>query len=408
MSRYVIITGGGFSNKGAQSMTFITVNEIKNRFPDKKIVLLSETAYKLDANEKSMYDFDILPVNTDILFSLAGWGYKIAWSLKTKNINNSKHNAVIPKLQEVLKNTDYIVDVSGYTLSSQRAVGLQLSYLFTIMVAKKYGIKVYLMPQSFGPFDYSGKKKSVLEYLIRKSMRYPEVIFAREKEGYNYLKNEFGLKNVKKSYDLVLLNKDIDVSKVYKKIPEYTEYKNARDVAIVPNMRNFDHGNKEQIIALYDSIIKKLLKENKMVYLIRHSQEDIEACEILKARFPNNENVALIVDDMSCIEFDALVKKFDFLIASRFHSIVHAYKNNVPCIALGWATKYHELLSIFNQEEYIFDVRENIDSVKVEKAIDKLLTYHNTESQKILSILKKVQNYNVFDEIKGEKLIKVN
>ena len=31
--RNIIITGGGLENKGAQAMTFITVNELAKRFP---------------------------------------------------------------------------------------------------------------------------------------------------------------------------------------------------------------------------------------------------------------------------------------------------------------------------------------------------------------------------------------
>ncbi|MDZ7835034.1 MAG: polysaccharide pyruvyl transferase family protein [Alkalibacterium sp.] len=71
--------------------------------------------------------------------------------------------------------------------------------------------------------------------------------------------------------------------------------------------------------------------------------------------------VILLDRDISSLEFDILVEKLDFIIGSRFHSIVHSYKNHVPCIAIGWATKYHELLKLFGQYDYMFDVRESLD-----------------------------------------------
>ena len=40
--RNIIITGGELFNKGAQAMTFVTVNELKKRFPDHQIYLLSK------------------------------------------------------------------------------------------------------------------------------------------------------------------------------------------------------------------------------------------------------------------------------------------------------------------------------------------------------------------------------
>lgn len=75
----------------------------------------------------------------------------------------------------------------------------------------------------------------------------------------------------------------------------------------------------------------------------------------------------------------------------------------MPCIAIGWATKYHELLKIFRQENYIFDVRGNIDITATERAIDNMLENYKDESDIILEILKEVQGENVFDIIGGEK-----
>ncbi len=36
---YIIVIGGNMSNKGAQSMVFQIVNEMKKRYPDKKTVV---------------------------------------------------------------------------------------------------------------------------------------------------------------------------------------------------------------------------------------------------------------------------------------------------------------------------------------------------------------------------------
>jgi colanic acid/amylovoran biosynthesis protein len=147
------------------------------------------------------------------------------------------------------------------------------------------------------------------------------------------------------------------------------------------------------------------MEKDKTVYLIRHSYEDIQACKMIKERFKNNDKVSLVVDDMNCIQFDRLVKNFDFIIASRFHSIVHAYKNNVPCIAIGWATKYHELLQTFKQEKYIFDVRHNIDITGIKKSLNTMLERYQKESETIKFLLKEIQSdSNIFDIIGGKQL----
>jgi colanic acid/amylovoran biosynthesis protein len=223
-------------------------------------------------------------------------------------------------------------------------------------------------------------------------------------EGYNFLHNNYKLNNVKKSYDLVLLNKGIDISNIYKSVPKISDFEIMKGIGIIPNMRNFDHGDIKNIMVVYDTIINKLIETDKTVYLIRHSYEDIETCKMIKERFKNNDKVILIVDDMNCIEFDRLVKNFDFIIASRFHSIVHAYKNGVPCIAIGWATKYHELLQTFKQEKYIFDVRHNIDITGIKKALNTMLERYQKESETIKFLLKEIQSdSNIFDIIGGKQ-----
>ena len=48
----IIIAGGGLVNKGAQAMTLITICELKKRFPDHRIMLLTWDASP--AAQKSM------------------------------------------------------------------------------------------------------------------------------------------------------------------------------------------------------------------------------------------------------------------------------------------------------------------------------------------------------------------
>ena len=50
----IIITGGELFNKGAQAMTFITVDEIKKRFSDHRILVLSEMDLKRPKKEQAV------------------------------------------------------------------------------------------------------------------------------------------------------------------------------------------------------------------------------------------------------------------------------------------------------------------------------------------------------------------
>lgn len=396
-----VITGGNFKNKGAQAMTFVTVSELRRVFPNCEIYMLSDVTESADM--KAAMKFEVL--NNRFM----GWKYarggfetytvivRIAFSrLKGNNIDFKS----IIDFKKVIKKADAIIDISGYALSSQWGYEATISYLNTIKTAKKLNIPMYIMPQSFGPFNY-GEQQDKVEKMIKRYMQYPQIIYAREKYGYDELVEHFGLKNVKQAQDIVLQNKEINKTDVFVKDINNKKIilKTSKNVAIIPNMRNFDHGNRELIVELYIKVIRKLQGEGRSIYLIRHSFEDIEACRIIYSSLTEKENVYLQEDDINCLEYEDLIKQFDFIIASRYHSIVHAYKMGVPAIILGWAEKYHSLAKIFKQQQFVFDVRENIDIEKMISDVNIMSLNYMEEKYVIQKELKNVQKDNCFDYV---------
>jgi len=394
MKKYVFITGGELFNKGAQSMTFIIIDQMKRKYPDAEIVVLSTRDFERSEEDKKQYNFTIMPFTIGWIYDLAGGSLGMLW--KTKNLlkksQPTKYEEYKTKLDSMLNNAIALIDTSGYALSSQFRNERSISFLLTILLAKKRNIKMVVMPQSFGPFSYNGKSSFIIKSLMKQALPYPEKIYAREQEGYEMLKGFADLPNVERTFDMVLLNDGVNYDNIYNTAPEITNYSTISGVGIVPNEENFKHGNKENLLGAYEVIINKILNYGKKVYIVKHSHNDSETCKIVKRLFENNPNVILLDEDVSAREFDLLVKQFDFVIGSRFHAIVHSYKNNVPCIAIGWATKYHELLETFNQSAYIFDVRETINSDNMEKAVEQLLNNHHKESIIIEEKLNQIQS----------------
>lgn len=388
--RNIIITGGELFNKGAQAMTFIAVDELRRRFPDHKIYLLSEMDLARPEEEKEPFAFDFM-----------GW-YPLKFARCQSNpllrfickLRNSKE---LQEAEDIYKHCDAMVDVSGYALGSNWSATTCNRYLDHLEFAQAFGVPVYLMPQSFGPFDF-GEERQALNARIQRLLPTAKVIFAREQEGYDALVNTYGLKNVRPAHDLVLGNKGIDLANIFVSAPTFDlpEIK-PNSVAVIPNSMNSSVSSQEAVLELYANAINTLLSHGKTVYLLSHSSMDSALCGELKEAFSSNGNVVLLAQDFSCLEFNALVKKFDYLIASRFHSIVHAFKNGVPCIALGWATKYHDLLKLFDQEQYILDVRDKIGTDQIAAAIEQIDAHYPDEAEKIQKGLAAVQKQNVFD-----------
>lgn len=387
----ILITGGELNNKGAQAMSFICIDNVKRRFPQSEVVLISERDCKL--KNKEIYNFRISSGETNFISIL----YKLGGILKFLKFSKAVTKKRIERMDALYSDAELMLDISGYALGSNWGIRRTGSYISKIILAKAYGIRLYILPQSIGPFDYKGIKGAVIKKALKYLLRYPEKIYARENAGFELLKNEYKLKNVEKSNDIVLTNKNIDLKNIFCEEPKFKEIKiENNSVAIVPNMKNYSYGNKGKILNLYKGIITKILEKKDFVYLISHAVEDITFCHDIKLMFESNENVIIIEEEVNCLEFNQIVSKFDYLIASRFHALVHSYKNSVPCIVLGWAIKYKEMAEIFNQDRFVFNVTENFKNEEVLNMIDDMNNNFKSYSDSIRLKMKEVQKSDVF------------
>lgn len=394
-----LIYGASFTNKGAQAMLFTSVSELRARFPECRI--LFHTWKKIPADyqfETVFYDrakISLLKKNPIY------WYPRNLAVLLIRRRNDLKHYFIV---RDQFKDIDAVIDVSGFALSSQFSYSISDNYLQMIELAKQYRIPVFLMPQSFGPFNYGEDHPEMIKR-IQKTLSYPVRIFAREQQGYLALHRDLGLLNVEKSADLVLQSKSIDLSAVFfdpKRVP-VVSVPTTHNVAIIPNIRTIDHGgaDQEHLIELYRQIIQELSHSGFHVYLLRHSSEDLSVCQSVYDALDEKEAASLLVDDYDCIAFNEIIRQFDFVIGSRYHSIVHAYKNAVPAVVLGWAEKYRELVSMFGQEQYMFDIcnclPEHVPVIL--KAVTDMEKSYEAEHQVIQSRLPEYQSGNCFQAI---------
>ena len=389
----IIIAGGGLVNKGAQAMTLISICELKKKFPDHRICLLTWDASPAAQKKHAMYELELLEV-PPLKFSQA------ARNPVKKALYTLRYRKSFTRVDKIYRNTDLLIDVSGYALGSNWSAKVCNDYLDCIEHALAYRIPVYLLPQSFGPFDYSDEAGRAIDARTRRLFPKVKRIFAREQEGYDALVSHYGLTNVSLTHDMVLASRIEDYSPALREKPVF-ELPLIPDnsIALIPNVRVGDSGANDPL-AVYTAAIRCALERGVYVYLTYHSTQDRNLCTQLKESFAEDERVVLLDQDHSCMEFNELVKKFRFVVASRFHSIVHALKNGIPCVALGWATKYENLMGLFGPEGYVFDLRKPLDLATVEKAVADMAQTWQREREKILTTLPELQKENVFDNIR--------
>ena len=370
LKRQFLITGAQFENKGAQAMLYITIHEIRTRYPDAII-------WYLPCNGNELYSEE-LQQKYDMIFLLDG-------------------NDIDAQVFEVVSMLFAIVDVSGYALSASWYCE---NYIRIIRMAYYYDVPLFLMPQSYGELDFIED----VQVEIKKALQAARVVYAREEKGFYAMKETFQLDNIRLSKDLVLQSKGVVLENIYSKdivLPTY-EIEQKETIAIVPNVRCYEWGNKQEILRVYKEIVEHLLENKKSIYIISHS-DDREICSDIYELFIGNPNVYLYQKEFDCIGYSQLIRNFQYVIGSRYHALVHALKESVPCISIGWADKYIELMNAFHQTDYVFDVRDKIDVGKILSAVRKMERCFKEESKIISSILPEFQKENCFDVLSNRK-----
>ena len=378
----IVVIGWRFYNKGSQAMALTIIDRLKRKYPNKNVYF-----FRFDVsneNEKSLYNFPILH------FSLGSRLRLLLPALRPFR-SNGKHNYIDKKISDILKEASAIIDISGFILSSQWSLGYQIKYILNIMIARKYAVPFHIFPQSLGPFEYPRRYKVFLYTLLQLYLQYPVRVFSREKEGYDAV-CKIRSSGLDVSYDIVIQNDGYDLANIYKDkiVFKAFDIENGT-VGLVPNLRMMQQTDPEPVFSLYKSVIEQLIKSRKTIYIFRHSREDLEVCEEIRKSFLHHQAVRLITDDLNCIELENLIKQFDFLIASRYHAVVHSYKNNVPCLTIGWADKYRELMEKFSQEDYLFDCRGCILDNDIRIALARMIRNHTYESSKIAEDIGRIQ-----------------
>jgi len=384
----IIILGGEFFNKGSQAMVFSVVDQIKKRFKYKNIYLFSTKDFKRTIKEKELYKIEILPWDFNTKLRLISPLGRIIF----KKFDSSK---LENKIKKVIKDTIFFIDISGYALSTQWGLLRPIQYLLNIIVARRFLVPFYIFPQSIGPFSYPFK--IVLFPLMKLYLKYPKKIFIREQHGLKWI-SKYTNKNIKKTYDIVLQSRKINRSNILDKKVAIKNFRlKPNSIGIIPNLMVRRYSKKNSIDFIYNSIIKKLLGNNKNIYLLIYSSNDEKICFETKQCFQDNSNVQVIPSELNSIELENVIKQFDFVIASRYHSIIQSYKNGVPAIIIGWSNKYSEIAKEFGQLNYYFDCRNKIKKSYMDNSLNKMIIEYKSEKRKIRKKISKFRNDSIFD-----------
>ncbi|WP_334183817.1 polysaccharide pyruvyl transferase family protein [Novosphingobium sp.] len=394
-----IITGIQMRNKGAQAMFLSLSYSLKSIYGECEVIGFSD---KYDDPEQ--YTFTLLPYDDFtrpmLKYDLCRVPFlvKILSSIVGRLRKSDKWRDKITEMRNALQRADAIFDASGYTLGSGWPKQSGRMLLDTIKIARRFKKKIILMPQSFGPFDWGDKDDSNFIDEIKKELTYPLRIYAREREGYECL-TSIGLRNVQLSADMVIREKIFpsvgQVCSDYR--DERGNYPTQNSVGFIINKNIFRFGDPSSIIDLYAKMLQKLLDNGEKVYVLNTSTADTDLVEKILSKVKIGPKAHVISGEFSSPELIEIIARFKYVVASRYHSVVFAYRSGVPAVVLGWASKYSDLTALFQQQDYVFDIRDS-DTVRILEGVDKMRMNYEDEAKRIKRNLENVQATSVVEQ----------
>jgi len=351
------IHGTGIHNRGAELMAIAISEKIKAVYPHAKIVVPSTFGFPADIKRYGFYVIPELYVKNkrNIAFYLANIFFG-------KKINSKK--------------IDLILDASGFAFSDQWSELYSDILLNKANKSNRKNKPLVLLPQALGPFE-NEKVKSSVKGLFNRA----KVVCARDDESYKYASDVIS-----------------DLSKL-KKFPDFTIQVSAladksivlpqKYVAIVPNIRMTDKtNNKNDYINFVRESIDYIKTQGiEPLFIIHDAKEDHKIVDMLGDGYTRIKVIKH--DDPRVLKY--ILGKAEFVIASRFHALVSAMSQGVPCVGAGWSHKYPELFKDFNNIENL--QTDLSDTKKLYEILEKLCNheYRENKSREIISAKKELE-----------------
>ncbi len=344
----VLITGGGFVNKGAEAMTITLVRSFHNAIPKFKIYLRIPRDYFDQAR-----NIQTVPVNSDLIeLRLGRWRSKL-------------------HMMSMILRCKAFLDIGGYQFGDPWGADIAIKRVKNSLYCSRFGTQVYYMPQAWGPFTQPSLADGV-----RSLIGLSELCYVRDRRSLETVESLFPEKNpkVRFAHDIAWNFEGADLSVGKDLLRRFgARFESGKlIVCITPNLRVYERSSgqlceNEYLKFIVDIIRYLSSRYSAQIVLLGHElrlettqRDDRFLCRhLVHALAGMNIPVTHIDQYLSASEVKSIIGNCDLVISSRYHALIAALSQTVPAAALGWSHKYDELLNDLNMGSHILQMQPN-------------------------------------------------
>ena len=326
------IDGIGATNKGAQLMLFSVVDRMKKYDPSAEFILSSYSFNKLNQVVK---DYDRVFLSRSLAARV---------KMKMMKMLGLKQRDLM--LKALPKKIDVALDAGGYQFGdswnhSEEDIAWIRRYYSAL---KERGAKIIMLPQAFGPFEKETSRK-----MISTAAGFADLIFPRDPESLAHLQQIFG---TVKHFDIygdftnLLSYAKNDTPKGDDKICFILNQKMIAGAADI---------SEQEYISFFVRMISHVRSksENEIVLLNHEGAGDLALCNKVNAHF---DGALHVITGQNALQIKEFLSGCLFVVSSRYHGIISALSQQVPCLATSWSHKYEELYREFELPHFVLDL----------------------------------------------------
>ena len=264
-------------------------------------------------------------------------------------------------------------------------------WVYPIFLAHRLNKPVYVMPNSFGPFEGPFVKK-----IARAALKRCTILTSRETLSEECVKKDLGLPiTTYPDLAFTLPKSDLKREVIYKKFNLPTDKK-----LVAITMRPYRFPNAVDPELAYNkfksemaSFIEWLYSQNYMPVIVEHTlavnaHENDGACIRDVTSMLSSEKFCVISkNSFDCYDLKCIYSYCDYIIGTRFHSMIFAFGSNIPGIAISYTgNKSQGIMHDIGLDNYVIE----IDKVNAEILEEKFLDLLKNETE----VVAKIDQYN--------------
>ena len=278
-------------------------------------------------------------------------------------------------LKEMKEMDVVFVKGGGFIHSSGKITDWYTIYysLYHVALAQSLKKSVYIMPNSFGPFKAKG-----VPGLVKKVLSKSSLVTVRESISKEMV-DELGVDSVLSSDLGFYLEKsttdDQTVSNIRKKFPNHKLVALTARPYRFPNSDNPEQKYEEYISSLVE-FSQWMFKNNFLPVFVDHTlaikehENDSSAIAEITSKLNDNEYAYISNLDYNCRNLKEIYSEVDFVVGTRFHSVIFALAEGTPSMAITYGgNKGQGIMKDIGLPEYAIPMSQTNTKELIEKLI---------------------------------------